>query len=75
MSFGKHTVVLEGNTETPGEKTMTPVGQQSVTPREMTMTSAALPAEISGGKTMVPRRKATAPEKMTYLLWKDDSHP
>lgn len=69
------TVVLEGNTETPGEKTITPVGHQSVTPGEVTTTSVPLQTETSGGKTMVPRRKATAPEKMIYLLWKDDSHP
>ncbi|KAF6293394.1 oviductal glycoprotein 1 [Rhinolophus ferrumequinum] len=75
VSFGKHIVVLEGNTETPGEKTITPVGHQSVTPGEVTTTSVPLQTETSGGKTMVPRRKATAPEKMTYLLWKDDSHP
>ncbi|EPQ03821.1 Oviduct-specific glycoprotein [Myotis brandtii] len=58
-SFVKHTVVLQGKTETPGEKTMTPV-----TPEQMTMTSGHLETETSGVKNMVRRRKAVAPAKM-----------
>ncbi|XP_036200541.1 oviduct-specific glycoprotein isoform X2 [Myotis myotis] len=58
-SFVKHTVVLQGKTETPGEKTRTPV-----TPEQMTMTSGHLEIETSGVKNMVRRRKAVAPAKM-----------
>ncbi|XP_015419016.1 PREDICTED: oviduct-specific glycoprotein, partial [Myotis davidii] len=58
-SFVKHTVVLQGKTETPGEKTMTPM-----TPEQVTMTSGHLETETSGVKIMVRRRKAIAPAKM-----------
>lgn len=68
-SFVKPTVVLQGKTETPGEKTMTPV--TPVTPEQMTMTSGQLQTETSGVKITVSRRKAVAPPaKMIIPLGK-----
>lgn len=61
LSFGKHPLAAEWKTETPGEETMTPVGQ-AVTPGGITVAPMRLQ---TGEKIMPPRRKAEAPGNMT----------
>nr|KAF6304869.1 oviductal glycoprotein 1 [Pipistrellus kuhlii] len=64
-SFVKHTVVLQGKTETPGEKTRTPV-----TPEQMPVTPGHLQTETPGMKIKARRRRAAAPAKMIIPLGK-----
>ncbi|XP_047640986.1 oviduct-specific glycoprotein isoform X2 [Phacochoerus africanus] len=67
LSFGKLTVASEGKTESPGEKTMTPVGHPSVTPGDMSVPPVPIQTV---DRITPPRRQAVAPEKMTLLSGK-----
>lgn len=64
-SFVKHTVVLQGKTETPGEKTRTPM-----TPEQMPITPGHLQTETPGVKIKAHGRRAAAPAKMIIPLGK-----